>query len=82
MKLRVLSLSLVLLPVSLAAQPASGNSSNGQRSDAVSEEAPQNPDDRVVCRRMATSGSRVNADQGRVCMTVREWREHRLRGNR
>lgn len=52
--------------------PAESTQAKGDAADA-------DPDNRVRCRRVEVTGSLVK--RGRVCRTVREWRESSSNGN-
>lgn len=54
-------------------------SDTGAPADTTQAKSAQDDDSRVRCRRVEVTGSLVK--RGRVCRTVREWRESSSNGN-
>ena len=69
--LAVVSLSVAGAALAQTSQPRSND--EAPASEEAQPQQPRNKDDRVICRRVEDTGSRVPQ---RVCLTRRQWRTY------
>ncbi len=75
MKRVILSLFALMIAAPASASGQQSTNPVAGESDRSTTDTSESRTDRVVCRRLDATGSRVNASRRRVCMTEREWKD-------